>query len=60
MIHDKTYKDELFNQVQTWIEEYKTTNDAKIQKELKKLITVALLPFVRKIAIGLARRSTDH
>lgn len=55
----KTEKEDVFVQVQNWITEYKTTNDIKLKKELKKLITVAVMPFVRKIALGLARRSTD-
>lgn len=51
--------DNVFGQVQDWIVEYKTTTDEKRKKNLKKLITIALMPFVRKIAYGLARRSTD-
>lgn len=51
--------DNIFSQVQDWIVEYKTTTDEKLKTKLKKLITMALMPFVRKVAVGLARRSTD-
>lgn len=60
MIQQETIdKSDIFTQVQTWIIKYKTTDDEKIKKELKKLITVALMPFVKKFALGLARRSSD-
>ena len=50
---------DVFNQIQDWIVEYKTTNNEKLKNELKNLITVAAMPFVKRIAMGLARRSTD-
>lgn len=57
MIHQKDT--DVFNQIQEWIFEYKTTDDNKMKAELKKLITIAAMPFVKRIAMGLARRSTD-
>ena len=59
MIEQKDCKEDVFIQIQEWINEYKTTEDRKLKDELKKLITVAAMPFVKKIALGLARRSTD-
>lgn len=57
MINQK--ETDIFNQIQEWIFEYKSSEDPKVKAELKKLITVAAMPFVKKIAMGLARRSTD-
>ena len=48
-----------FEDVQKWVLEYKTTNDEALKKRLRNLIVVASLPFVKSIARGLARRSTD-
>ena len=50
---------DIFVQIQNWVTEYKTTDDIKTKKELKKLITLAAMPFVKKIALGLARQSQD-
>lgn len=52
-------QDETFLQIQTWLETYKQTADSKKKKQLQNLIVIASMPFVKKIASGLARRSTD-
>ena len=52
-------KDGVFEQIQKWIVEYKTSDDEKLKRELKKLLAMAAMPFVSRIALGLARRSTD-
>lgn len=52
-------QDENFVQINEWLVTYKDSNDAKIKKELQNLIVVAAMPFVKKIACGLARRATD-
>lgn len=52
-------QDESFVQINDWLLTYKNSNDKKIKKELQNLIVVAAMPFVKKIACGLARRSTD-
>ena len=45
--------------VQQWIYEYKKTDDPNLKSKLRNFIVVAYLPLVKKIARGLARRSTD-
>lgn len=52
-------QDENFIQINDWLISYKGTNDKKIKKELQNLIVVAAMPFVKRIACGLARRATD-
>ena len=46
-------------EVNTWLEEYKNTNDDKTKKKLKELVVLACMPLVKKVARSLARRSTD-
>ena len=45
--------------IEIWLKEFKSTNDPKVKKQLKNLITLYYLPLVKKIAYGLARRNTD-
>lgn len=52
-------QDENFVQIHEWLVAYKSTSDNKIKKQLQNLIVVAAMPFVKKIACGLARRATD-
>lgn len=52
-------QDESFAQIHEWLNTYKQTNDKKKKKQLQNLIVVASMPFVKRIACGLARRSTD-
>lgn len=47
------------DEINSWIQEYKTVNDIKIKAQLRNLIVLAYLPFVKKISYGLARRNTD-
>lgn len=51
--------DENFAQIHEWLITYKNSTDSKVKKQLQNLIVVAAMPFVKKIACGLARRSTD-
>ncbi len=46
-------------EVNSWLDEYKTTNDNKTKKKLKELVVLACMPIVKKVARSLARRSTD-
>lgn len=46
-------------ELRNWLNEYKNTKNTKIKTQLRNLIVMAYLPFVKKISIGLARRSTD-
>ena len=55
----KQTENENFAQINEWIIAYKKSNDEKVKKELQNLIVVAAMSFVKKIACGLARRSTD-
>jgi RNA polymerase sigma-B factor len=52
-------QDETFAQIHDWLLAYKSSKDEKLKKQLQNLIVVASMPFVKKIACGLARRSTD-
>lgn len=52
-------QDESFTQIHEWLITYKNSADKKVKKQLQNLIVVAAMPFVKKIACGLARRSTD-
>lgn len=52
-------QDENFAQIHEWLITYKDSDDTKLKKQLQNLIVVASMPFVKRIACGLARRSTD-
>ena len=52
-------QDESFVQINDWLVTYKKSQDKKVKKQLQNLIVVAAMPFVKKIACGLARRATD-
>lgn len=52
-------QEDNFIQIHEWLTTYKNTDDPKLKKQLQNLIVVASMPFVKKIACGLARRSTD-
>lgn len=52
-------QDENFAQINEWLLTYKNAKEEKVKKQLQNLIVVASMPFVKKIACGLARRSTD-
>lgn len=52
-------QDESFVHIDEWILSYKETDDKKIRKQLQNLIVVAAMPFVKRIACGIARRATD-
>lgn len=52
-------QDESFAQIHEWLITYKASDDKKLKKQLQNLIVVAAMPFVKKIACGLARRATD-
>lgn len=48
-----------FQQIKDWLLEYKATESEHAQKQLQNVIAMACIPLVKKIARGLARRSTD-
>lgn len=52
-------QDESFAQIHEWLVTYKASDDKKLKKQLQNLIVIASMPFVKKIACGLARRATD-
>lgn len=52
-------QEENFAQIHEWLVTYKNSEDKKLKKQLQNLIVVASMPFVKKIAFGLARRATD-
>lgn len=52
-------KEDDFTQVHEWLVTYKNSDNEKVKKQLKNLIVVASMPFVKRIAYGLARRATD-
>ena len=45
-------------EVNDWLDEYRTTTDEKTKKRLKELVVLACMPIVKKVARSLARRST--
>lgn len=47
------------DELKKWLLEYKMSSDEKIKNQLRSLITKACLPYVKKVAHGLARRNTD-
>lgn len=46
-------------EVSTWLSQLKETEDQNTKKKLKELIAMTYSPLVKKIARGLARRSSD-
>ncbi len=48
-----------YEEVHQWLLEYKNTGNERTKKQLQNFIVIACLPMVKKIALGLARRSTD-
>lgn len=46
-------------EINDWLLEYKSTDDPKVKKKLRSLITMAYMPLVVKVARSLARRSSD-
>lgn len=52
-------QEENIAQIHEWLVTYKNSDDKKLKKELQNLIVIAFMPFVKRIACGLARRSTD-
>ena len=48
-----------FEQIHEWLLTYKKAQDQDTKKKLQDLIVAASLPFVKRIARGLARRSYD-
>jgi RNA polymerase sigma-B factor len=53
---DDHYDQEQINQ---WLKDYKNEQNPKAKEQLRNFIVAACLDFVKKIAHGLARRSTD-
>jgi RNA polymerase sigma-B factor len=58
-LFNKDGTEESFAQIHEWLVTYKHSDDKKLKKQLQNLIVVASMPFVKKVAGGLARRSTD-
>jgi RNA polymerase sigma-B factor len=48
-----------FAEAALWLEQLKETQDETTRKRLKELVVMAYMPLVKKIARGLARRSSD-
>lgn len=48
-----------FQEIRSWLLEYKAMENGHAQKQLQNIIAMACMPLVKKIARGLARRSTD-
>lgn len=46
-------------EINDWLIEYQNTDDDKIKKKLRGLITMAYMPLVTKVARSFARRSSD-
>ena len=46
-------------EINNWLDEYRSSDDEKTKKKLKELVVLACMPIVKKVARSLARRSTD-
>ncbi|MDD3150806.1 MAG: sigma-70 family RNA polymerase sigma factor [Candidatus Gastranaerophilales bacterium] len=46
-------------QFDIWLKQYKQSQSEKIKSQLRDLMVMTYLPFVKKLSHGLARRSTD-
>lgn len=46
-------------QFDIWLKQYKITKNEKVKSQLRELMVMTYLSFVKKISHGLARRSTD-
>lgn len=46
-------------EINTWLQEYKRAQDRRVKTQLRNLLVLSYLPFVKKISYSLARRSTD-
>lgn len=53
------YSQSGLEQVHEWLKQYAVTTGSRKKERLKKKIVEAMLPLVKKISHGLARRSTD-
>jgi RNA polymerase sigma-B factor len=53
---DDSYDQEQINK---WLKDYKQEQNPKVKEQLRNFIVAACMEFVKKIAHGLARRSTD-
>lgn len=53
------FNSETIEEANMWLQEYKETKDESTKKKLKRLIVLAYIPLVKKVARGFARRSTD-
>ena len=47
------------DEINEWLEQYRSSVDEKTRKRLKELVVLACMPIVKKVARSLARRSTD-
>ena len=47
------------DEINEWLEQYRSSVDEKTRKRLKELVVLAFMPIVKKVARSLARRSTD-
>lgn len=52
-------QEDNFTQIHEWLSAYRNSKDIKLKKQLKNLIVIAAMPFVKRIANTLARRVTD-
>ncbi len=53
------FNSETIEEANNWLYEYKNTSNEETKKKLKRLIVLAYIPLVKKVARGFARRSTD-
>lgn len=48
-----------YSEIKSWLQAYKETVDERKRKQLQNVIVLSCMPLVKRIARGLARRSTD-
>ena len=55
----ENFNSDTIEEVNSWLIEYKNTQNEATKKRLKDLIVLSFMPLVKRVARGFARRSTD-
>ncbi len=58
-MQEDNFNTDTIEEANSWLIEYKKTEDEAVKKKLKDLIVLSYMPLVKKVARGFARRSTD-
>ena len=58
-MQEENFNSDTIEEVNSWLIEYKNTQNEATKKRLKDLIVLSFMPLVKRVARGFARRSTD-